>query len=40
MNIKWTDKIISEELWRIIEEKPVEIQIKSRKMELDRTHIT
>jgi len=31
MNIKWTDKITNEELWRIIKEKPIEIQIKRRK---------
>ena len=28
MNIKWTDKITNEELWRITEQKPIEIQIK------------
>jgi trehalose utilization protein len=39
MNIKWTDKITNEELWRITKQKPIEIQIK-KKMELDRTHIT
>jgi hypothetical protein len=31
MNIKWTDKITNEELWRITKEKPIEIQIKRRK---------
>jgi len=31
MNIKWTDKITNEELWRITKEKPKEIQIKRRK---------
>jgi hypothetical protein len=31
MNIKWTDKITNEELWRIIKEKPIEIQIKKRR---------
>ena len=31
MNIKWTDKITNEELWRITEQKPTEIQIKRRK---------
>jgi len=31
MNIKWTDKITNEELWRITKQKPIEIQIKSRK---------
>jgi hypothetical protein len=31
MNIKWTDKITKEELWRIIKQKPIEIQIKRRK---------
>jgi hypothetical protein len=28
MNIKWTDKITKEELWRITKQKPIEIQIK------------
>jgi len=27
-NIKWTDKISNEELWRITKQKPIEIQIK------------
>jgi hypothetical protein len=31
MNIKWTDNITNEELWRITEQKPIEIQIKRRK---------
>jgi hypothetical protein len=31
MNIKWTDKITNEELWRITTQKPIEIQIKRRK---------
>jgi hypothetical protein len=31
MNIKWTDKIASEELWRITKHKTIEIQIKGRK---------
>jgi hypothetical protein len=31
MNIKWTDKITNEELWRITKYKPTEIQIKRRK---------
>jgi len=30
MNIKWTDKITNEELWRITKQKPIEIQIKRR----------
>jgi hypothetical protein len=29
-NIKWTDKITNEELWRITKQKPIEIQIKRR----------
>jgi hypothetical protein len=32
MNIKWTDKITNEELWRIIQNKPIENQIKRRKL--------
>jgi hypothetical protein len=32
MNINWTDKIINEELWRITKQKPIEIQIKRRKL--------
>ena len=28
MNIKWTDKIANQELWRITKQKPIEIQIK------------
>jgi hypothetical protein len=31
MNIKWTDKIANEELWRITKQKPIKIQIKRRK---------
>jgi hypothetical protein len=31
MNIKWTDKITNEELWRIAKQKPTEIHIKRRK---------
>jgi len=31
MNIKWTDKITNEELWRITKQKPIEIHIKRRK---------
>ena len=31
MNVKWTDKITNEELWRITKQKPIEIQIKRRK---------
>ena len=31
MNIKWTDKITNEELWRITHEKSIENQIKRRK---------
>ena len=31
MNIKWTDKITNEELWRITKQKPTENQIKRRK---------
>ena len=31
MNIKWTDKITNEELWRITKQKPIEIQIKKKK---------
>jgi hypothetical protein len=30
-NIKWTDKITNEELWRITHQKPIENQIKRRK---------
>jgi hypothetical protein len=32
MNIKWTDKIANEELWRITKQKPIEIQIKGRRL--------
>jgi hypothetical protein len=31
MNIKWTDKITNEELWRITKQKTIKIQIKRRK---------
>ena len=31
MNVKWTNKITNEELWRITKQKPIEIQIKRRK---------
>jgi len=31
MNIKWTDEITNEELWRITNQKSIEIQIKRRK---------
>jgi len=31
MNIKWTDKITNEELWRITKQKPIEIRMKRRK---------
>ena len=31
MNIKWTDKITNEKLWRITHKKPIENQIKRRK---------
>jgi len=31
MNIKWTDKITNEELWRITHQKSIENQIKERK---------
>jgi len=31
MNIKWIDKITNKELWRITQQKPIEIQIKRRK---------
>jgi len=34
MNIKWTDKITNEELWRITKQKQIEIQIKRRKLNL------
>ena len=30
-NIKWIDKITNEELWRITQQKPTEMQIKRRK---------
>jgi hypothetical protein len=31
MNVKWTDKITNEELWRITHQKSIENQIKRRK---------
>ena len=31
MKIKWTDKITNEELWRIIQQKSIENQMKRRK---------
>jgi len=31
MNTKWTDKITSEEPWRITKQKPIEIETKRRK---------
>jgi hypothetical protein len=31
MNIKWTNKITNEELWRITQQKPIENQVKRRK---------
>jgi len=31
MNIKWTDKITNEELWRITHQKSIENQIRRRK---------
>ena len=36
MNIKQTDKITNEELWRITKQKPIEIRIKRRKWNLIR----
>jgi hypothetical protein len=30
MNIKWTNKITNEELWRITQQKPIENQIKKK----------
>ena len=32
MNIKWTDKITNEELWRIAHQKPIDKQIKRKKI--------
>jgi len=32
MNSKWTDKITNEELWRITQQKPIENQMKRRKL--------
>jgi len=40
MNIKWTDKITNEEIWRITHQRSIENQIKIKKMELDWTLIT
>jgi hypothetical protein len=40
MNIKWTYKITNKELLRIAKQRPIEIQIKKKKLELDWTHIT
>ena len=37
MNIKWTDKITNEELWRITQQMPIENQIKENVIGLD-TH--
>jgi len=31
MNIKWTDRVMNEELWRITRQKSIENQIKGRK---------
>jgi len=31
MNIKWTDKIMNEELWRVTHQKSIENQINRRK---------
>jgi hypothetical protein len=36
INIKWTDKITNEEIWRITNRN----SYKKKKMELDKTHIT
>jgi hypothetical protein len=32
MNIKWTDNFTNKELWRITQQKPIENQIKRRKL--------
>jgi len=32
MNTKWTDMITNEELWRITQQKPIENQMKRRKL--------
>jgi len=40
MNIKWTNKITNEELWRITHQTSIEKSDKKKKMELDWTHIT
>ena len=34
MNIKWIDKFTNEKLWRITKQKPIEIQIQRRKLNL------
>ena len=34
MNIKWTNKITNEELWKITHQKPIENQIKRKKWNL------
>ena len=40
MNIKWTDMITNEELWRITKQKQIEIQIKRRKWNwIGHTHV-
>ena len=41
MNIKWTDKITNEELWRITKQKLIDIQLKKEEngVRLD-THYT
>jgi hypothetical protein len=39
INIKWTDKITNNKLWRS-QQKPKENHIKKKKMQLDWTHIT
>ena len=31
MNLKWTNKITNEELWRVTKQKPIEVQIERRK---------
>jgi len=37
-NIKWTDKITNEDLWRITHQMPIENQIKRRKWNWIGTH--
>ena len=32
MNTKWTNKITNDELWRITQQKPIENQMKRRKL--------